>query len=405
MIYSYRNIINIIRYLLRSIFFLPFANMFGLIVLLFLYTVKPFKFMKICRLRVERIGSLATDTDMFLRRLQLKKNSGEQDVFYIGIADSKIANRQLLKMFKPYFFTILPNAFVFNIITNSNILKKSAFYEVASYKATEFYEYNNTEINLHFTSSEEDKGKELLNEMNVNSWFICFHSRDPTYLYAEVDSSIDWSYHNYRNSDIKNYLCAAKYITDVGGFALRMGSVVADKLPDLNNPRIIDYASYYRTDFGDIYLHAKCKFSLGDTAGIWTLPTAFHVPVACVNHLSTFDITPYRKGDLFIPKKVWSVEEKRFLTFREILESDVCRFFSGEQFSKAGLVVVENTAEEILDLTKEMNERLDGTFEYTKEDEELQNKYHSLIQPHHRCYGTPARIGAKFLRQNKELLE
>ena len=43
-------------------------------------------------------------------------------------------------------------------------------------------------------------------------------------------------------------------------------------------------------------------------------------------------------------------------------------------------------------------------FEHTEEDEELQNMFHSLFQPHHYCYGTPVRIGVKFLRQNKELL-
>ena len=45
-----------------------------------------------------------------------------------------------------------------------------------------------------------------------------------------------------------------------------------------------------------------------------------------------------------------------------------------------------------------------GRFQYTEEDEELQSRFHSLYQPHHSCYGTPARIGAEFLRQNKELL-
>ena len=76
-----------------------------------------------------------------------------------------------------------------------------------------------------------------------------------------------------------------------------------------------------------------------------------------------------------------------------------------EYYTKAGLKVVENTAEEILDLSIEMNERLDGTFKPTKEDEDLQNRFRSLLKPHHHCYGTPARIGTKFLRENKKLLE
>jgi len=50
-----------------------------------------------------------------------------------------------------------------------------------------------------------------------------------------------------------------------------------------------------------------------------------------------------------------------------------------------------------------MNEHLNGTFESTEEDEELQRRFHSLFQPYHYCYGTPVRIGTKFLRENKEL--
>ena len=69
-----------------------------------------------------------------------------------------------------------------------------------------------------------------------------------------------------------------------------------------------------------------------------------------------------------------------------------------------GLEVVENTGQEILDLAQEMNERLDGTFNCLEEDEELQKIFHSLIPPNHPCYGTTVRIGAKFLRENKELL-
>jgi hypothetical protein len=83
----------------------------------------------------------------------------------------------------------------------------------------------------------------------------------------------------------------------------------------------------------------------------------------------------------------------------------VGHYFHSEPYTQAGIKLIANTPEEILGLAREMNERLDGAFEYTEEDEELQNRYHSLFQPHHRCYGTPARIGTEFLRQNRELLE
>ena len=378
-------------------------ELLGFIILLFLYIIKPFKFVKLLPIIHSRIGHLALNTDLFLRRLQLKRREKER-IFYLGVS-GKPANQQLLIMFKRK-LPIIQNHHV-NRMLNIPPLNKSPFYEPLPCMTNEYYEFNNTEPNLYFTASEEKKGKKLLKKMGIddNSWFICFHSRDSAYLDKE-HSSLDkekWRYHDFRDSDINNYLKAAEYITSQGGYAIRIGKVVNKKLPDLNNPQIIDYATKYRTDFGDIYLHAKCKFSLGDSAGIWSLPTIFNVPVADVNFIHFH--TPLRKGDLFILKKIWSIKEERFLTFREILDSEVARYVTSAQYKKAGLKVVENTAEEILDLAIEMNERLDGKFETTEEDEELQENFHSLLKPHHWCYGTPTRIGAKFLRENRELLE
>ncbi len=383
-------------------------NLFGFVILLCLYIIKPFKSVRLCIIRVHRIGLLALATDVLLRRLQLE-NASKKKIFYVAGICSEPCNQQLLKMFRRK-LVILQSALANEMLCHS-ILGKSRFCTILQFYCNEYYEFNNTEPNLHFTEPEEVEGKELLNKMGIgdNSWFICFHSRDPTYIkneawYTSPDAVIDRGYQDYRNSDVKNYLEAAKYIASLGGFAVRVGYIVAEKLPDLHNPRIIDYASYYRTDFGDIYLPAKCKFFLGSSAGLHGVPTVFHTPVACANWIP-LEYAPYRVGDLYIPAKIWSIEKERFLTFREILESGAGRYFESKKYAEAGLEVVENTAEEILDLAVEMNERLDGKFEYTEEDEELQSRFRSLFQPHHYCYGSPARIGAKFLSQNKELLE
>ena len=399
----YRESMGWLRVIYRAV---TLPNLFVCIILLCLYIIKPFKFVKLLIIRHERIGSLAGNTDLFLRRLQLEKTP-QKGILYLGIS-GKPTNEQLLKMFKRK-IPIIENTRLQQTL-NQPLLRKSMFYEAIPKLTGQVYEFNDTEPNLYFTASEEEEGEKLLSKIGINrsSWFICFHSRDSVYLtkYGNnfLDSPTPQGYFDFRDSDVKNYLEAAKYIASLGGFAVRMGYGVAEKLPDLHNPRIIDYASYHRTDFGDIYLLAKCKFFLGNTAGIHLVATTFNVPVAGANwaHLNH---TLYQKEDLYIPKKIWSIKEKRFLTFREILESEVADYYSNEQFTEAGLEVVENTAEEILGLAREMNERLDGTFEYTEEDEELQNRFRSLFQPHHRSYGFISRIGAEFLRQNKELLE
>ena len=133
--------------------------------------------------------------------------------------------------------------------------------------------------------------------------------------------------------------------------------------------------------------------------------TIFGVPVACANLPFMELLTAYREGDLFIPKKIWSIELKRFLTFGEILGNGIGGYLDSKDYLESGLEVVENTPQEVLELCREMNERLDGTYEQSEEDEELQTRFHSLFKPHHHCYGTPACIGANFLRENRQLLD
>ncbi|MDP3733885.1 MAG: TIGR04372 family glycosyltransferase, partial [Nanoarchaeota archaeon] len=265
-----------------------------------------------------------------------------------------------------------------------------------------FYELNNAEPTISFTEEEEKKGKELRATMGVNEKsFICFHARDASYLNAQWEKGD--SYHNYRNCSIDNYLKAADYFTRQGGYALRMGSVVEKKISSKNH-KIIDYATQHRSDFGDIYLPAKCKFFVGNTAGLFMVPTIFNVPVANAN-LVSIAYPPFRKKDLFIPSKIWGNKKKRFLTFKEIIDTHAMYFADGKEFAEAGLKIIENTPEEILDLVLEMNQRLDGAWKTTAEDEQLQAKYKALFPPDSPCYGFPSRIGTLFLRKNKELLD
>jgi len=294
--------------------------------------------------------------------------------------------------------------FLKSVFSEKSLFGKSVFCQSLPCNSTEFYEFNLERPILSFIEEDRKTGKELLNSLRISDsdWFICFHTRDSKYFSAKVDSSVDWGFHRTRDSDINTYLQAAEYITREGGFAIRMGYIVSSEL-ETKNKKIIDYASNHRTDFGDIYLPANYKFFLGGSSGLFFVSETFHVPVAAAN-FTPLECTPFRKGDLFIPKRVWSEKEKRFLTFREMFDSDICKFLSVSDFNNAGLRLIENTPEEILDLAKEMNGRIDDTFKYTEEDEKLQKKYKSLIKPHHKCYGTPARIGADFLRKNKYLL-
>jgi len=248
-------------------------------VLLFLYLIKSIKFIVMVRVRTDRIGHLAYNTHVFLKHVELKSQSGE-NILYLGRTDKSVANKQLLNMFKRRFL-ITQNKLARLIFGSLRYTNTSVFFkDLYLLDDTHYppYKLENSTPSIMFTSSEEVRGRRLLDEMRIDEkdWFICFHARDSAYLYDQRPNR-DWSYHNFRDCEIENYLAAAKYISSLGGFAIRMGHIALDKLPNIGR-RIIDYAFNYRDDFGDVYLPSKCKYFLGNSSGLFLVSTIFGIP-------------------------------------------------------------------------------------------------------------------------------
>jgi len=273
-------------------------------------------------------------------------------------------------------------------------------------------------IHLRFTADEERWGQASLERLGIpeRTPFVCFYARDSAYLDV-TQSYRTWDYHDYRDSCIDNYLLAVEEMTRRGYPAVRMGAVVKEAL-DTDNPMIIDYASTARTDFLDIYLSAKCRFFISSTGGINAVPRIFRKPVVYVNFvpLGEWHLLVCSPDSVFIPKKHWHREEERYLTFGEIVRSGkgvyplnkrsgLNRFLETEMFDKSGVDLQENSPEEIAAAAIEMDDRLNGSWVATQEDEELQRRFHSLFDPREYKNGLLPRIGAEFLRQNRDLLD
>ena len=369
-----------------------------------LYIVKNIFGITLWRMRCSRIGHLAANTELFSRRLQLAAIPGKK---HLVLALDKPCNEQLFSMFRRNLsmFTIpLPKPLraISKVVATNSLASTLGLFLEMPFSVNEYAEFS-AQPTLSFTDAENAKGKELLKQLGVQKWFVCLHARDAAYLNKQWKGGD--SYHEFRNCSIENYVEAAKYVVKQGGVALRMGAAVEKPLESkVRSKKIIDYAVHHRSDFGDIYLSAKCKFFLGNTAGLYDVATIFSVPVAIANVIP-LNYPPLRSTDLFIPKKIWSERQKRFLTFREMLNSEIIDFLNPQEYTNAGLTPHENSPEEILDLAIEMNGRLDGTWKSSPEDEALQQKFKSLFGTQSRCYGFPSRIGAKFLRENKDLLE
>lgn len=373
--------------------------------LIILWLISPFIEIKVGGMIGQRLGHLALNTDLFFRKQQLDKSSKQFiPIFIIG----RVANRQLLKMWKRQVI-IIESRVLRGLFEYSRwIWEKTNFFEPLDMFSNEYPEFNLANPTLTFTEDEEKIGKEFLRKIGIHpekDWFVCIFARDPEYLKNEFGLQKDWSYHDYRNADIETYKLAIDYIVGLGGFVIRMGQHV-NKALNYDHPHVIDYALTLRTDFMDIYLSSKCRFVLGNTSGIGDLPMIFDRPRICANTAPP-TVPPFGKNCLYIPKKIKNLESKQYVTFSRFIEETIAPTtafeFRGDCFAEKGWEYEDNTAEEILDLTVEMVERLEGRFSLTAEEENLFNCYYQLFPKNHWAQKNKTPIGRVFLRQHQHL--
>lgn len=101
---------------------------------------------------------------------------------------------------------------------------------------------------------------------------------------------------------------------------------------------------------------------------------------------------------------VWFLKEERYLSFKEVLSSPMGNFRHDPLYSEAGVWPVDNSPEDIKELAMEMLDRIEGKSLYSAEDERLQKRFKSLMNPSHYSYGAISRVGRDFLRKYAFLL-
>ena len=135
------------------------------------------------------------------------------------------------------------------------------------------------------------------------------------------------------------------------------------------------------------------------------VPMIFRKPIAWINFIPLEYVPSWSVNDIFIPKKLWLRGERRFLTFREIIDSGISRFCEDGLYEKNDIEVIENSSEEIAALAVEMEGRLSGKWHSSSEDEGLQDRFRSLFKPNDLNGEFRIKIGSGFLRDNRQLLE
>jgi putative glycosyltransferase (TIGR04372 family) len=242
------------------------------------------------------------------------------------------------------------------------------------------------------------RGEATLRQMGVpeGAWFVCVHARGAGY------SPSDEHIQSYRNAAIGGYVTAMQEIVARGGWCIRMGDPTMEPLPPMHNA--IDYAlSGFKSDWMDVFLCARARFFLGNNSGIYLVSSVFGVPAALTNMAPIGTAYSIFRHDLSIPKITLDRGGKP-MNFPALLSSPLADARDTGQFEAAGVTLLPSSPEDIVDLAREMLDRLDGTYASTPDDERRQDAFGDLIKPHHYCWGARARIGDAFLRKYEHLL-
>lgn len=363
---------------------------------------------RVARLNAERIGHFVLDVESFLRRGYDRK-----EYRIIFLLKTPICNSFLFYKWSQILEIVSFQESVFfgNII--HSLLKYNFYTATIDHSGGEYFEWNFCNPVFSFTQEEKEIGDKTLERMGISKedWYVCVFARDSAYLKNypyRIEQFKDNGEHDYRDSDINSLEKSMRYIIDRGGWVIRLGQIVENRM-NFKHPKIIDYPfSQWRSDFMDIYLQFRAKFVLSSsTSGITDVVALFNTPYCGVN-MPFYYNTPY-KNSISIPKKMQ--RNGIFLSLPQviILANSVSEdkippnypdFFRGDFYTKNHIEFIANTQDEILELTIEMFERLEGVFVETQEEWRLQQEYMNTFRLFDYFSSNQNPIGKRFLNEN-----
>jgi len=350
----------------------------------------------------QHIGHLTTELDTFVKAQQLGLIPPAR--YFILAPSNKVANQHLLRYWQKHFKIITRpwQCFLFAMMTRRYFAcYREGLHRVGHFGTQEIYRINQLWDKrpplLSLNPEDEEWSAKALAELGIpqGRWFVALHVREGGFLPGNE------AIQAHRNASIENALPAMQELVRRGGLVVRMGDASMAPLQAL--PGIIDYARHpAKSERLDIILCAKAKFFLGCTSGLAFLSAVFGVPVAHANMIPV-ETLGIRRGDLSIPKLVWSKPLQRYLSFEELFSSKIGGYFYTHQYQEADVEVHENEPPDIQDLVTEMLDRLEGHCQETAADHLLQARYLALLKPGHYSYGAVSRLGLAFLRRHQEL--
>ena len=238
---------------------------------------------------------------------------------------------------------------------------------------------------------------------------VCLHIRDGAYLLESHPKAGDWSYHDYRDPQIEGYEELVRYLLDEGYSVVRTGSVT-DKRMSIEDPNFLDYPfSSVKSDWMDVFLYSVCDFAIaGSLSGIDLLATLMRKPVAICD-LRPLYLPSYKRDlSVFIFSRLRWRNSGIDLTLRETLNN---LHSMTSDFDDAGIEILPNSAQELIDVAQELISLRAGELENSDADSVNEESFWRIFGEQNQALEITAsgpeffpRIGMGFLQRHAEAL-
>ena len=365
-----------------------------------------------------RIGHLTMEMELYLTKKMLSKKKLKQKIihiFCIQFDDALVCNKKLFEYFKKKII-ILPTILIYPLIINSRhygIFSDQYFSLSANSGRDTENLLDKTSPSIILDKNDIKIGEEFLykiSNLGPKIKIVILLVRDSAYL-DSIYKYKDWSYHNYRDGNIDDYIPACEELTKRGYYIFRMGHTVKKKI-FTNNPMIIDYATNgMRTELLDIYLSSKCEFCISNSTGLDGLAQMFRKPILFTNFTPVGGFSTFSSKFLFTIRHHFSKKLNRRLSLQEIFNEGVFYSLKTTDFMDKDIVLQDNSPKEIIDAALEMKDFVKN-FNQSKKNCNL-NKifweiYQSCINKFdvHTNHGLLlSKISSKFLQNNKYFIQ
>lgn len=365
--------------------------------------------LRLAQIDNSRFGHTTNFVEGYLSSLENKKEERKLIFFFTSVS----ANKQIDKMVKRV-LKISKIGFIYQIFRKCSIYWNQGehlFFEIGDFALQKTFskniEYNYKGPKLNFSDKEKKRAMNYLENFGLkkNDKWICIHNRDSKYL-DEKFSNSNSRYHDYRDFSVNSFEKAANFFSEQGYYVFRMGVNQKEKV-EFQNKKIIDYSnSKEKNPFLDVFLLSNSNFYFGSGSGTSNVSMCFQRKCYGINYVITdFNraCTPY----LFIFKKIRNIKTQKFLSLKEILESDFCNKIVNNDLTKYGHELVENTNDDVLSLGQEALRDSEGKNVYDEESVFLLNKFRNIYhkyQDKEKKNLSFLKVSPAFLKNNQYLL-